>query len=181
VLKWKIAFHYQDRQAPVIVDIFKPAPLAVLVGGTTSQGMAALQKATLAKRPENLGILEFGHQVWEAWSQKNLKIWKPSHGNPPNFTDPERQHYLEAQLAVMHRDTGKDQGKKFAEAPVGTLFFLCHGNSPQRIGQLTSEAMPCEKGEGWLQRSYRVLKPAQRTERYTANSKAWSPSSVHHV
>lgn len=55
------------------------------------------------------------------------------------------------------------------------MFFLCHGNSPQRIGQFTSAAMPCAKGDGWLQRSYRVLKPAQRTDRYTANSKNWSP------
>lgn len=173
--KWKIAFHYQNRQAPVIVDIFKRAPLAAFVGGTASQSMAALQKAALAKRPADLGILEFGRQVWEAWSQKNLAIWKLSHGNPPNFTDAERQQYLEGQWAVMHRDTGKEQGKKFAEAPVGTLFFLCHGNSPQRIGQFTSEAMPCDKGDGWLQRSYRVLKPALRTDRYTANSKNWSP------
>lgn len=173
--QWKIAFHYQNRQAPVIVDIFKRAPLAVFVGGTASQSMAALQKTALAKRPADLGILEFGRQVWEAWSQKNLAIWKLSHGNPPNFSDAERQQYLEGQWAVMHRDTGKEQGKKFAEAPVGTLFFLCHGNSPQRIGQFTSEAMPCDKGDGWLQRSYRVLKPAQRTDRYTANSKMWSP------
>jgi len=173
--KWKIAFHYQNRQAPVIVDIFKRAPLAAFVGGTVSQSMAALQKATLARRPVDLGILEFGHQVWEAWSQKNLAIWKLSHGNSPNFTDAERQHYLDGQWAVMHRDTGKEQGKRFAEAPVGTLFFLCHGNSPQRIGQFTSAAMPCAKGDGWLQRSYRVLKPANRTDRYTANSKYWSP------
>lgn len=173
--KWKIAFHYQDRKAPVIVDIFKRAPLAVFVGGTASQRMATLQKATLAKRPGDLGILEFGRQVWEAWSQKNLAIWKLSHGNPPNFTDAERQRYLDGQWAVMHQDTGKEQGKKFAEAPVGALFFLCHGNSPQRIGQFTSKAMPCTKGDGWLQRSYRLLKPAQRTDRYTANSKNWSP------
>jgi 5-methylcytosine-specific restriction protein B len=173
--KWKIAFHYQDRQAPVIVDIFKRAPLAAFVGGTASQSMAALQKAALAKRPAELGILEFGRQVWEAWSQKDLAIWKLSHGNPPNFSVAERQQYLDAQWAVMHRDTGKEQGEKFAEAPVGTLFFLCHGNSPQRIGQFTSEAMPCAKGDGWLQRNYRVLKPAQRTDRYTANSKGWSP------
>lgn len=173
--KWKIAFHYQDRQTPVIVDIFKRAPLAVYVSGTASQSMAALQKATLAKRPPDLGILEFGRQVWEAWSQKNLAIWKLSHGNPPNFTDAERQQYLDDHWAVMHRDTGKEQGKKFAEAPVGALFFLCHGNSPQRIGQFTSDAMPCSKGDGWLQRAYRVLKPAQRTDRYTANSKGWSP------
>lgn len=173
--KWKIAFHYQNRQQPVIVDIFKRAPLAAYTGGTASQSMAALQQAALAKRPEGVGILEFGQQVWEAWSQRNLAIWKLSHGNPPNFTDAERQQYLDGQWAVMHRDTGKEQGKKFNEAPVGTLFFLCHGNSPQRIGQFTSNAMPCAKGDGWLQRSYRVLKPATRTDRYTVNSKYWSP------
>ena len=38
--EWKIAFHYQDRQAPVIVDIFKRASLAVYVGDTASQSMA---------------------------------------------------------------------------------------------------------------------------------------------
>ncbi len=173
--KWKIAFHYQNRQTPMVVDIFKRAPLAVFTGSTASQPMAALQKAALAKRPDALGILEFGRQVWEAWSQKNLSVWKLSHGNPPNFTDAERQQYLDEQWAVMHRDTGKEQGKKFAEAPQGALFFLCHGNSPQRIGQFTSVAMPCVKGDGWLQRSYRMLKPAQRTDRYTANSKNWSP------
>ena len=58
--KWKIAFHYQNRQAPVIVDIFKRAPLAVFAGGTASQSMASLQQVALAKRPEGLGILEFG-------------------------------------------------------------------------------------------------------------------------
>lgn len=173
--KWKIAFHYQDRQSPVILNIFKRAPLAAYTGGTASQGMVVLQKAALAKRPADAGILEFGRQVWEAWSQKNLAIWKLSHGNPPNFTDAERQQYLEGQWAVMHRDTGKEQGKRFAEAPVGALFFLCHGNSPQRIGQFTSDTEPCAKGDGWLQRSYRVLKSAQRNDRYTVNSKYWSP------
>ena len=173
-IKRKIAFHYQDRQAPVIVDIFKRAPLAVFVGGTASQSMASLQKATLAKRPADLGILEFGRQVWEAWSQKNLAIWKLSHGDQP-FTSAERQAFMDDLKVAVHKDTGKEQGKKFAEAPIGTLFYLCHGNSPQRIGQFTSEATPCAKGDGWLQRSYRVLKPAQRTDRYTANSKGWSP------
>ncbi|WP_017761688.1 McrB family protein [Pseudacidovorax intermedius] len=173
--RWKIAFHYQNRQKPGIVDIFKRAPLAAYTGGTVSQSMSALHQAVLIRRPEGMGILEFGRQVWEAWSQKNLAIWKLSHGNPPNFTDSERQQYLDSMWAVMHRDTGKNQGKKFDEAPVGALFFLCHGNSPQRIGQFTSAAMPCDKGDGWLQRSYRVLRPATRTDRYTANSKYWSP------
>ena len=172
--KWKIAFHYQNRQSPIIVDIFKKAALAVFVGDTVARSMADLQKAALAKRPVELGILEFGQQIWEAWSQNSLAIWKLSHGDQP-FTSAERQQLLDDQLVAVHRDTGKEQGKKFAEAPVGTLFFLCHGNSPQRIGQFTSEALPCEKDDGWLQRSYRVLKSAQRTDRYTVNSKYWSP------
>ena len=172
--KWKIAFHYQNRLSPVIVDIFKKAPLAVFVGDTAARSMAVLQKAAVAKRPVDLGILEFGRQIWDAWSKTNMAIWKLSHGDQP-FTSAERQQLLDGLLVAVHRDTGKEQGKKFAEAPVGTLFFLCHGNSPQRIGQFTSEALPCDKGDGWLQRSYRVLKPAQRTDRYTVNSKYWSP------
>jgi hypothetical protein len=136
--------------------------------------MAALQQAVLAKRPSDLGILEFGRQIWNEWSQKNLAIWKLSHGSQP-FSDDERRQYLDSRLAVMHQDTGKDQGKKFADAPVGTLFYLCHGNSPQLIGQFTSEPVPCAKGDGWLQRSYRMLKPAIRMDRYVDNSKNWSP------
>lgn len=98
--KWKIAFHYQNRQMPLIVAIFKRAPLAVFVGGTSSQSMTALQKATLAKRPEGLGILEFGRQVWEAWSQKNLAIWKLSHGLS-DFPAEERKQYLLDDLGVV--------------------------------------------------------------------------------
>lgn len=171
--KWKIAFHYQNRRSPAIVAIFKPAPLAIFVGSTADQGMATLQKATLARRPDGLGILEFGRQVWAAWSQKNLAICKLSHGG--SFTDAERQQCLNDRLAMIARDTGKKQGKKFAEAPLGTLFFLCHGNSPQLVGQFTSTAVDSPDYPDWLQRHYRVLKLAQRTDRYTTNSKGWSP------
>lgn len=170
--KWKIAFHYQNRQKPVIVDVFKRAPLAAFLGGTTSQSMASLQQAVLARHPEGLGILEFGQQVWEAWGQKNLPIWKLSHGS---LTDTERQQCLDNQFGVMGKETGKDQGKKFAEAPEGTLFFLCHGNSPQLVGQFTSDVTPWPQRADWLQRSYRVLKTALRNDRYTAHSKYWSP------
>jgi 5-methylcytosine-specific restriction protein B len=171
--KWKIAFHYQNQLQPVIVDVFNPAALAAYTGGITSQGMAALQKAAIAILPAGTGILEYGWQVWEAWSQKKkLPIWKLSHGS---LADTERQLCLDSQLGVMGKETGKDQGKKFSEAPVGTLFFLCHGTSPQLVGQFTSSAEPWPQRTGWVQRSYRVLKTAQRNDRYTANSKKWSP------
>lgn len=68
MFKWKIAFHYQSRAKPVIVAIFKRAALAAFVGETAKQSMATLQKATLAKCPDGVGILEFGSAVWAAWS-----------------------------------------------------------------------------------------------------------------
>lgn len=172
--KWKIAFHYQNRQQPVIVDIFKRAPLAAYTGDTVNKDMATLQKSALGKRTDDMGILEFGQLVWKTWSQKNLAIWKLSHGS---LDDTERQQCMAGTLAVMGKETGKGQGEKFAEVPVGTLFFLCHGNSPQLIGQIVSAVSwwPQPQRTGWLQRSYRVLKSATRTDRYTANSKYWSP------
>lgn len=174
--KWKIAFHYQDRQAPVIVAIFTRAPLAAYVGGTANQSMTALQKATLAKRSPGLGILEFGRQLWEAWSQKNLAIWKLSHGRD-DFSADERQHYLLADLAVMHGDTRKGQGRDFQQVPVGTLFYLCHGNENLLlVGQFTSAPELCDKGDGWLQRRYRVLKSAMKTGGYQGAQKGWTPN-----
>lgn len=174
--KWKIAFHYQNRQTPVIVDIFKRAPLAVFIGGTASQSMATLQKATLAKRPDGLGILEFGRQVWEAWSRKNLPIWKLSHGLN-DFSADERKSYLQAELGVMHGETAKGQGKDFQEAPVGDLFYLCHGNdSLPLVGQFISAPEPCDKGDGWLQRRYRVLKKSIKQDGYQGGQKGWTPN-----
>lgn len=174
--KWKIAFHYQDRQAPVIVDIFKRAPLAAFVSGSASQSMADLQMAVLAKQPAALGILEFGREVWQAWSQKNLAIWKLSHG-VNDFSSEERQYYLKADLGAMYGDTGKGQGKNFQEVPVGTLFYLCHGNDNLLlVGQFTTAPEPCEKGDGWLQRRYRVLKSAIKEGGYQGAQKGWAPN-----
>jgi 5-methylcytosine-specific restriction protein B len=175
--KWKIAFHYQNRQSPVIVDIFKKAMLAVFVGDTAARSMAVLQKAAVAKRPAELSILEFGRQIWEAWSQKNLAIWKLSHGLS-DFSADERQHYVQTELGVMHGDTAKGQGADFKKIPVGTLFYLCHGNENLLlVGQFTSDALPCaKKGDGWLQRGYRVLKPAIKKGGYQGAQKGWTPN-----
>lgn len=106
---------------------------------------------------------------------KGLKIWKLSHGCG-SFSGAEHQEYLDRRLAVMHEDTGKGQADQFKAAPVGSLFFLCHGNSLQRICQFTSGVSRCDKDDGgWLQRDYVVIKEALLSGRYTNNSKYWSP------
>lgn len=64
--KWKIAFHYQNRQNPVIVPVFSKKMLANYLGEPVSQSMVTLQKAALARSPTDMGILEYGPQIWAA-------------------------------------------------------------------------------------------------------------------
>lgn len=103
-------------------------------------------------------------------------VWKLSHGSV-DFSRQERESYLQQGLAVMHANTGKGQGDAFGEAAPGSVFFLCHGN--ERIvllGQFTSVAEPCTKGDGWLQRRYRVLKQAARQDSYQGERRGWTPN-----
>ena len=200
--KWKVAFHYQNRAQPMMLGVLTQAPLRMVLqkmhgkhanhadhgqsaghSSAPDTSMAQLQAQVLALRDPGQGILEFGRQVWLSWERANMKIWKLSHGNAV-FTDEERSLYLHEQRVMVHQDTsapgpgeqqkGK-QGKDFADAPMGALFFLCHGNSPQLLGQFTSAAGPCSKGAGWLQRNYRVLQPALHHTRYSTHTKGWSP------
>ncbi|WP_291332392.1 AAA family ATPase [Desulfovibrio sp.] len=174
--KWKIAFHYQDRQQPKIVNIFKKSMLAVHLGESEKLSMGALQKATLAKMPAGMGILEYGYKVWEDWSHKNLVIWKLLHSDS-SMTADELRLYRDENLAVLVRAGTDDQIEAFSNTPNGTLFFLCHGDYPVRIGQFTSGASPrTNEKEGW-QRRYRVFKEAVKTELYTKNSKKWMPGA----
>lgn len=174
VYKWKIAFHYQDRSNPKIVNVFKPEALAAFAESGSVKNTAALQELVLKKKTDGLGILEFGKQVWAVWSKKNISVWKLSHG-PAVFTAAEQQQLLDSQKVVVNELTGKGQGKHFKDAPIGSLFYLCHGNSIQLLGRFTTAAQPASKGETWLERGYEVLFPALKHERYTHNSKYWSP------
>lgn len=171
--KWKIAFHYQPRERPCILGIFNPTMLGAYVG-TTGQRMSDLQRAAFQRIPEGLGILEASQVIWQEWSTKNLPIWKLSHGDR-SFSDAEQQQLVTERLGVMHRNTGAGQGDKFPQIPVGTLFYLCHGNSPRLIGQFLSDISPSSKGDGWIQRSYRILKEAVRHDPYDASAKKWTP------
>ena len=173
--RWKIAFHYQDRSNPYIVNVFTNANLAAFVGESADRSMATLQKSAMAMRPKEMDLLEFGERVWESSLQTlGVEIWKLSHG-VGIFSDEELSKNLDNKIAVIHKETGKGQGKDFENVPDGTLFFLCHSNHIKLIGQFTSEAMPYETGDGWVQRNYQVLSRSRSDERFTASRKGWSP------
>lgn len=175
--KWKLAFHYQDRQSPSIVCVFTKAALQLFLGTTdNNNSIAELQQMTVAQCPANLGILEFSRQVWEYWASKKLKIWKLSHGKD-SFTLKEKELFLQRGLAVMYRKTHKKQGDNFVKVPKGSLFYLCFSNEKiVLLGQFTSDVEPCNKGDGWLQRKYRVLKQATKEGYYVGDKKGWTPN-----
>jgi len=174
VYKWKIAFHYQDRSKPTVVNVFRPEALAAFVGTASINNTAVLQKKVWSKNTENLGVLEFGQLIWEDWCKKKISICKLSHG-PAFFTVEELQQMLDKNIVVVHAETGKSQGRNFLEKPIGTIFYLCHGNNVQLLGRLKSAARASTKGEGWLERDYEILNTSLLHERYTHNSKYWSP------
>ncbi len=175
-VKWKIAFHYQNREAPVVVGVFmKVALAAFLKSADAKQPFVSLYRQVSERRPKDEGILEFSSSVWEAWARKETDIWKLSHGGS-SFSTAELSELKQQHLAVVHKNTGKDQGKHFIDAPVGTLFYLCHGNSMQLLARLTSAAEPSPREDGnWVQRHYEILKNALKSDSFDAHSENWTP------
>jgi 5-methylcytosine-specific restriction protein B len=118
VYRWKIAFHYQNRHEPQIVNIFTKTPLKALLQNEAllDASMARLQQALVDGKPPDMGILEYGDVMWSKWSQQNLVVWKHSHG-PGSLTTEEQQQFLQNGVAAIYGNTAIDQGKHFAEVP----------------------------------------------------------------
>ena len=175
-VKWKIAFHYQNRTAPSVVGVFmKVALAAFLQSADAKQSFVSLYRQVSKERQADEGILEFSSRVWEAWATKETDIWKVSHGGG-SFSAAELSELRQQHLAVVHKDTGKEQGKRFIEAPTGTLFYLCHSNSMQLLARMTSAAEPSLREDGnWVQRRYEVLKLALMSDAFDAHSENWTP------
>lgn len=174
--KWKIAFHYQNRDEPGTVDVFIKAALMAFVGvSDAGVSLLQLQRDSVAKKQAGESILEFGARVWGVWQDKAVEVWKLSHGNDGTFKAGEREQFLAEMLVVMHKDTGKKQPDKFRKAPNGTLFYLCHGNAIQLLGRFTGPVVASARNGDWIQRPYEVVKMALQTTPYDGAAKAWTP------
>jgi len=174
---WKIAFLYQDRTSPLIVGVFTESVLAQYAGESDRKSMVELQRAVMKKRSSDMDILEYGQLVWENSQDAKIEIWKLSHGGK-DFPEELRDQLLKDRFAMMYGETEPGQGKNFVKnTKIGTLFYLCHGNSPQLIGQFETDATNYgEAGwDGWMKRRYQVLKSAIRSDPFSAHSKKWSP------
>ena len=173
-LKWKIAFVYQERAAPGVIGVFTKAALAAFLGASPKDtSFLTLYQDVLKQRQPNEGVLQLGFRVWGGWAEKNVRIWKLSHGH--NTFSVEQMGALKKQrLAVAGRELGPGQGTQFVDLPIGTLFYLCHGNGMQLLARFTSGPEDTARGPEYAQRHYEVLKNAIKNDAIE-NKKKWSP------
>ena len=122
--------------------------------------------------------LIYSDSIRPLWEIKRT-IWKVSHGNDGSFTDEEREGYIQRRIVTIHKDTKKGQGLNFSKnMKVGDFFYLCYGGKGIKLlGRITSEPRPLLGGaDGWLERSYEVIKESTNSSRYSGANLGWAPN-----
>jgi 5-methylcytosine-specific restriction enzyme B len=64
MVKWKIAFLYQDRKNPQLIPVYNAEYLAAFLGQKSKNSVWQLQK-TVAVQRNNENVLSFGEKVWK--------------------------------------------------------------------------------------------------------------------
>lgn len=113
-------------------------------------------------------------------------IWKISHGTESTgVSDENKRTFLDRNVVAVDsltkaKATSKiTQGQSFMEEiRKDDYFYLCYGNSIRLLGQFTEDkpvANP-EIGNGWFERSYRVIAESNDTSPYYGTKKWWTPN-----
>ena len=176
--KWKIAFHYQDRNNPSIVNVFLRKALLVYLGEEKrSTPMSELYKRVMQER-DSTDLIEFAEQVWTIWEEiKPMRFWKISHGSDAQSGE-FREELLANNLIAVHKDTGKSQAANFEnELQIGDYFYLCHAGSIQLLGKVESDVETCDfLDDNWMCRKYSIIKRVEVSKQYNGIKKGWSPN-----
>lgn len=72
ILKWKIAFLYQDHSNPVLLNIFKKDMLQK-ASGNTSANFADLYKELMSKRDDK-NVIEYGYEIWNSLESDSEEV-----------------------------------------------------------------------------------------------------------
>jgi len=176
--KWKVAFHYQDRNNPMIVNVFLKEPLVYYLKEATAvdKPFSYIYSQLLAKKPEVKEILRYGDEIWDHWV-KHLRIWKMSHGDK-DFRRDEIEKYLRDNLISIYPKTKKGQGSAFQqEMREGDFIYLCYGNNEiLLLGKVLSGVNKSSYREDWIERKYQVLKKPEKFGSYSGEKKGWTPN-----
>jgi hypothetical protein len=110
------------------------------------------------------------------------RFWKLSHG-AEEFSFAEFLTLMQSNLACMHKNTAAKggsrtpQGEEFLNAEAGDYFYLTYGNQGiYLLGQFIGPVnIFSRRGDGWVERDYRVIRTSILREPYTGQHKRWSP------
>ena len=125
--KWKIAFHYQNRQSPGIVAIFKPERLGEWLrmrGETVPSTISQMQEKAMALR-NGMDLLTFSKDIWT----QTAKVVAP----PPVPLEEDEEYADQIGLppgvlnAVLYGPPGT--GKTYSTAALAVR--LCDGKAPK--------------------------------------------------
>ncbi|MSU77879.1 MAG: hypothetical protein EXS16_07265 [Gemmataceae bacterium] len=111
------------------------------------------------------------------------RFWKLSQGG--DFTAQDTLLSIEQGLVYVHGRTGAkgssttSQGEDFINAKIGDYFYLTHGNKGIYIlGQFSGPPnLFCEYGDGWVDRTFRLILAATEVKPYHGPDKWWAPNN----
>lgn len=110
-------------------------------------------------------------------------FWKLSQGTE-YFNYGDIMNSINDNLVYVHKDTkakgvsNTTQAEHFINAEIGDYFYLTYGNAGVFIlGQFTGPAnLFSKRGDGWLDRPFRLIATAQRELYYEGTEKWWTPN-----
>ena len=114
---------------------------------------------------------------------KTPTFWKLSQGGDA-FTHSDMLDSIDSRLVYVHGNTGSmggsdvSQGENFRTASIGDYFYLTYKNRGiYLLGQFSGPANVFSKrGNGWLDRPFRYIRPAAEIRKYTGDAKWWTPN-----
>jgi hypothetical protein len=126
--------------------------------------------------------------VWGC-SMKKPAFWKLSMGKNDFKDILEVLDWLRQGLVLVHSQTGKEQGPRFADSDRdGDFFYLCHGNRTQThprrgiilLGRFTGPFVPVRhhrwNNDGWVGRRFGWIKTATSCKKLIGEyNQGWTP------
>ena len=77
LIKWKIAFLYQNQDSPVLINTFSKPMLEVLTNSNSKTSFPNMYQQLIAEKGEQ-NLLQFGDECWDKANQKSKDIHQQS-------------------------------------------------------------------------------------------------------
>ena len=177
--KWKIAFLYQNRKKPIVLNIFTADTLRTAAPDYSSDKISELH-TYLLKNKNELDLISYGEKLWEEFSS-HFNFWKVSHGKGKHlFSTIERKAAIENKTIIVHKNTNNGKENNFkTKMKKGDYVYLCNGNDQGIVllGRVLTDAKTSNKDDGcWYERSIEVIKKLDKPKHYTGLNKKWAPN-----